>query len=159
MILERIPNPTEPRLGGSAPRPCLAIDEDENAMWGRPPGLQADALVGLVGVTAEFEQRDHGVPRRPGGLPHNGGSDFQGSGPNPRLSPLPDGRGFHEKAGPCQAKSRGLRGLAPWRSMRQRLICAPSSAPSDSRPSTPVSADQRKADRRPRSIEAPFPSS
>src|SRR3954470_18418407 len=58
------------------------IDEDENAMWGRPPGLQADALVGLVGVTAEFAQRDQGVPRRPGGLPHNGGSDFQGSGPN-----------------------------------------------------------------------------
>src|SRR3954454_17107908 len=29
---------------------------------------------------AEFEQRDQGVPRRPGGLPHNGGSVFQGSG-------------------------------------------------------------------------------
>src|SRR3954453_7279082 len=57
-----------------------SINEDENAMWGRPPGLQADALVGLVGVPAEFEKRDQGVPRRPGGLPHNGGSDFQGSG-------------------------------------------------------------------------------
>src|SRR3954447_14878622 len=58
-----------------------AIDEDENAMWGRPPGLQADALVGLVGVTAEFEQRDQGVPRRPGGLPHNGGVIFRGADP------------------------------------------------------------------------------
>src|SRR3954470_18390866 len=58
------------------------IDEDENAMWGRPPGLQADALVGLVGVTAEFEQRDQGVPRRPGGLPHKGGAAiFRGADP------------------------------------------------------------------------------
>src|SRR3954447_15646786 len=56
-----------------------AIDEDENAMWGRPLGLQADALVGSVGVTAEFEQRDQGVPRRPGGLPHNGGVIFRGA--------------------------------------------------------------------------------
>src|SRR4051794_3789745 len=55
------------------------IDEDENAMWGRPPGLQADALVGSVGVTAEFEQRDQGVPRRPGGLPHNVGVMFRGA--------------------------------------------------------------------------------
>ena len=30
----------------------------------------ADVHVGLMGVTTEFEQRDLGVPRRPGGLPH-----------------------------------------------------------------------------------------
>src|SRR4051812_12194830 len=73
--------------------------------------------------------------------------DREGVDPTLKRDPLPHGRGFHEKAGPCQAKSGGLRGLAPWRSMRQRLICAPSSAPSASRPSTPVSADQREADR------------
>ena len=44
----------------------------------------------------------------------------------PRHCPtLPHGRGFHEKALPCQAEnSGGLRGLAPWRSMRQRLMRA-----------------------------------
>ena len=56
-----------------------AIDEDEHAMWGRPPDLQADALVGLVATTTELAQRDQGVPRRPGGLPHKGGSDFRGA--------------------------------------------------------------------------------
>ena len=45
---------------------------------------------------------------------------------------LPHGRGFHEKAVSSQPKKfavpGGLRGLAPWRSMRQRLM-ARKSAP------------------------------
>jgi hypothetical protein len=50
-------------------------EEDENerwssTWWGRPPWSAADALVGLMGAITEFAQRDLGVPRRPGGLPH-----------------------------------------------------------------------------------------
>src|SRR5262245_61140434 len=37
---------------------------------GRTPWSAADALVGLLGVTAAFAQRDQGVPRGPGGPPH-----------------------------------------------------------------------------------------
>ena len=33
---------------------------------GRTPWSAADALVGLVGISTEREQRDQGVPRGPG---------------------------------------------------------------------------------------------
>jgi len=42
---------------------------------GRSPWTAADALVGLLALckvpTPLSRQRDEGVPRRPGGLPHN----------------------------------------------------------------------------------------
>jgi hypothetical protein len=37
---------------------------------GQTPWSAADALVGLVGVSTEFEQRVQGDPRGPGGPPH-----------------------------------------------------------------------------------------
>jgi hypothetical protein len=50
-----------------------------------------------------------------------------------------NGRGFHEKACPCQGESDegGLRGLAPWRSLRQRLMRA-FGAPSPPRLTMPL---------------------
>src|ERR1035441_1786299 len=43
--------------------------------WGRPPWSAADAPVGLLAfcmmLISLFRLRDEGVPRRPGGLPHN----------------------------------------------------------------------------------------
>src|SRR5205814_294666 len=38
---------------------------------GADPRSAADALVGLVGIGTEREQRDQGVPRGPGGPPHS----------------------------------------------------------------------------------------
>src|SRR5438105_1794718 len=53
---------------------------------GRTPRSAADALVGLVAISIHFEQRDQGVPRGPGGPPHNGsplGSDLRDGPPQP----------------------------------------------------------------------------
>jgi len=36
---------------------------------GRTPRSAADALVGLVGISIQFDQRDQGVPRGPGRAP------------------------------------------------------------------------------------------
>ena len=46
---------------------------------GRTPRSAADALVGLVGISIQFEQRDQGVPRGPGGPPHQA-QTFEGVG-------------------------------------------------------------------------------
>jgi hypothetical protein len=37
---------------------------------GQTPWSAADAHVGLLRLSTDFKQRDLGVPRRPGGLPH-----------------------------------------------------------------------------------------
>ena len=66
------------------------------SLVGRTPRSAADALVGLVGISTDFEQRDQGVPRGPGGPPHNGSPQVSdlGDGISPLMPTYPTKKGM-----------------------------------------------------------------